>query len=536
MHGNNASTQILPIMVTIMACAMAVYVRIRLIRVPLERDEGEYAYMAWLMTKGVPAYMEAWSMKFPGIYYCYSLVISLFGPTVQTVHAALLVVNMLTAALLFLLGKRLFSLLAGVGAATSFAIISLIPAVQGIFANAEHFVIFFAVLGTFLLAKYRERPSLWLATCCGFTMGCAVLVKQHGVFFGIFASLYIIWHNIRNGKSISFNRILPLSIYLASYIAPLLVTGLYVSYSGSLENFWFWTMEYTRAYGTQVSLSSGISLFLYHAKNISSQIYPVIFLATAGFFALFHRTGIDTILFCLGFLFFSFLSICPGFYFREHYFVLFLPALSLYYGFFLHFISKHLPRRSATIIPIFFILISILQLTIDLNKYLFKLSPQLISSLVYNGNPFSESQAISQYIQKHTSNNETIAILGSEPQILFYAQRRSATRYIYMYPLMENHKYSMVMQKDLIAQIEESKPAYIIFVNTNLSWLVSPTSTQYIFKWVQTYLKSEYTAVGYVPIGNIQNENPTVLETNPPSMDVPGMISLFKRNDRTDHL
>ena len=36
--------------------------------------------------------------------------------------------------------------------------------------------------------------------------------------------------------------------------------------------------------------------------------------------------------FLLGFLFFSALALCPGFYFRLHYFILVLPAVSLLAG------------------------------------------------------------------------------------------------------------------------------------------------------------------------------------------------------------
>ena len=37
-------------------------------------------------------------------------------------------------------------------------------------------------------------------------------------------------------------------------------------------------------------------------------------------------------LFCLGFLFFSALAVCPGLYFRHHYFIFVLPAVALLAG------------------------------------------------------------------------------------------------------------------------------------------------------------------------------------------------------------
>ena len=42
-------------------------IRVRLLDVPLERDEGEYAYVAQLILEGVPPYQQAYTMKFPGV-------------------------------------------------------------------------------------------------------------------------------------------------------------------------------------------------------------------------------------------------------------------------------------------------------------------------------------------------------------------------------------------------------------------------------------------------------------------------------------
>src|ERR1700678_1899658 len=42
------------------------FVRWRLLGMPLERDEGEYAYAGQLFLQGIPPYQLAWNMKFPG--------------------------------------------------------------------------------------------------------------------------------------------------------------------------------------------------------------------------------------------------------------------------------------------------------------------------------------------------------------------------------------------------------------------------------------------------------------------------------------
>ena len=58
-------------------------------------------------------------------------------------------------------------------------------------------------------------------------------------------------------------------------------------------------------------------------------------------------------------------------------------------------------------------------------------------------------------------------MFGSEPQIFFYARRHSATGYIYTYSLMEKHDYALAMQKEMIAEVESSKPKFLIDVQVS---------------------------------------------------------------------
>src|SRR5215475_5278088 len=82
-------------------------IRLRLANVPLERDEGEYAYSGQLILQGIPPYQLAYNMKFPGTYYAYSVMLALFGQTAWGVHMGLLVVNAATIVILFFLARRL---------------------------------------------------------------------------------------------------------------------------------------------------------------------------------------------------------------------------------------------------------------------------------------------------------------------------------------------------------------------------------------------------------------------------------------------
>jgi hypothetical protein len=122
-----------------------------------------------------------------------------------------------------------------------------------------------------------------------------------------------------------------------------------------------------------------------------------------------------------------------------------------------------------------------------------------VSRFVYGANPFPESLKIAEYLQEHSSPDDTIAVIGSEPQIYFYSKRRSATGYVYTYALMENHPYAAKMQQEMIGQIESASPKYLVFVNITTSWMMRPNSEKMIFEWFERYVRN-YSQVGVIDI------------------------------------
>src|ERR1041384_2963926 len=100
-------------------------VRLRLRDMPLERDEGEYAYAGQLMLQGIPPYKLAYNMKLPGTYAAYAVIMAVFGQSPSGIHLGLTVVNAASIILMFLIGRRLLDDVAGVAAATAYAFMSL---------------------------------------------------------------------------------------------------------------------------------------------------------------------------------------------------------------------------------------------------------------------------------------------------------------------------------------------------------------------------------------------------------------------------
>src|SRR2546430_2252695 len=131
-------------------------IRWRLREMPLERDEGEYAYAGQLILQGIPPYQLAYNMKLPGTYLAYALLMGAFGQTPSGIHIGVSLINAATIILIYLLAGRLFGTAAGLVAAASYSVLSINQTILGIAGHTEHFVLLPAIAGILLLLKAVE--------------------------------------------------------------------------------------------------------------------------------------------------------------------------------------------------------------------------------------------------------------------------------------------------------------------------------------------------------------------------------------------
>jgi hypothetical protein len=504
----SSNTKITPVNICLIIVFMAivsvtVVIRIRTLAVPLERDEGEYAYAGQLMLQGVPPYSLAYNMKMPGIYAAYAIILACFGQTQSGIHAGVMVINTATVLLLFLLVKKLFGSVAGIAAAAFFAITSICNAVVAT-ANAENFVVFFAIPGIILLLMFAESKKIISLITGGLFLGIAFIMKQYGAGFILFGFLFLLWSQISRKPVNWLSLISIIIVYSFAVTLPYLLTCLLLWHCGVFEKFWFWTFEYARQYVSIIPFQLG---FMQLKENLSNIILSSQFIwlsALLGLLSIIWNNKIrKQSIFLVCFLICSFLCVCPGFFFRNHYFVLFLPALAVLAAAGVVAINDLLEiyiksKPITVLISILVVLVIWFQSFYVQRNYLLESDPVIISKYNFSVSPFPDALQIADFIKSHSGKDDKIAILGSEPEIFFYSQRRSVTPYIYAYPLMEPQPYALDMQREMISQIEANKPKYIIFVNIYHSWIIWSDSKRLIFEWVVPYVKSYYRQVGLV--------------------------------------
>jgi hypothetical protein len=531
--------QLIAWIILALALAFSALVRWRLADFPLERDEGEFAYAGQLILQGIPPYQLASNMKLPGTYLAYAGMMAVFGQTTAGIHFGLLAVNLLTITLIFFFARNLFDPMTAAVAAAAYAVLSCSPSVLGMAAHATHFVAFFGVAGAWALwrAIRLDRLPLFLAGGC--LLGIAFLMKQHSVFLLCFGALATAAFCLQ--RPIVSRRHVPICLlYAAGAVLPYAAICLWLWRAGTFDNFWFWTVQYAREYVNQMPLHAALLAFWWNVQYVVGVNWPLWALAAGGAFTLARDSrdrGRRAFLFA--FLGFLFLCVMPGFYFRNHYFIAFLPGVAIFAGVggialvgvalrvsptraatadFPASASRRLrsrrqenpvPRidRSASINRGLLLgmtaLVAFASMAFPVwqdRDFYFFWPPDKACRRIYELNPFVECPVIADYLRTHSNPQDRVAVLGSEPEIYFYANRHSATTFMYTYPLMESHPFVRAQQEQMIDEITSAKPEFLVSVTVPTSWSYQANSDRHILEWMNEYTSAHYRPVGLAEI------------------------------------
>lgn len=476
-------------------------VRMRLLDLPLDRDEGEYAYFGQLLLQGVPPYAAAYNFKMPGIYLVYAAIMGALGQTPRAIHVGLLIANAIAIVLMFLVGRRLIGVLGGVAASAAYATLALSPRLFSPSAYAEHFVLLPVLLGVLALTPASARRSMAVLFGAGALFGAAFLVKQSGGVFVLFGLVCVLTRAPGGLR----RKLAAGAVLVAGSVAPYVSLCLVMLLAGTFGSFWFWTSTYAYHYGTGQSVARGAMNLWAALGSILPTCYLAVALAALGLSAVVwdpvtrsRFAPIGLILLC------GAIGTSAGLYFRNQYFILLLPAVALLAGLAVDAVTRRLAAearapRVRVAVAIALTAVPLLHLIYLERAILFTATPRQVGRALYGMNPFPEAVEIGAYLKQRSAADDRIAVVGSEPEIYFYAQRRGATGYIYTYALMERQPYAAMMQNEMAREIEAADPRFLVFVRAWPSWLLSAESDLTIFRWFDEYQK-RFQRIGVVDI------------------------------------
>ncbi len=454
---------------------LAVYAALRIpgLGVPLDRDEGAFGHMGQMIRQGGLPYRDGLDHKPPVAFYINALALEFVPSTARGIHSFLLVYNLLTLLCLFALARMYFrSLAAGLWCGLSYAVVSASPDLQGFSASTEMWALLpiSASLLAAVAAIRCRRP--WLLAASGALGALACWTKQTMFSSIAFVLLYAVLAATPDLRRAARNT----GLWMAGAFV---VSGGFVWYfwaHGALHDFIYWCFTYGLSYAKQVSLSDVAGDFrdgLWDVFRSNFIIFGVgIGIAAwtlARSFSRERRGASDWHwpAFVLGFFILSLAGTVPGFAYN-HYFAQLAPAAALAAGEGFRILTE---RRMSAAVVCLAVMVST-PVLVD-RGYFFERDPNVISRTVFEDNPFPESKPIADYIDEHSRASDLVFIEGSEPQILFYAERRSPTAFLMIYPLMTTHPQYKQFQYQMMRELTARPPKYIIApvnVPNTLAW------------------------------------------------------------------
>ncbi|MDH4272811.1 MAG: glycosyltransferase family 39 protein, partial [Candidatus Aminicenantes bacterium] len=433
-------------------------VRLRLADIPLERDEGEFAYQARLILQGEVPYQSAYNKKLPGVSYMYALGFLAFGDSARSIKYTLLVVNALAILLLYAVAARLYGSRVGLAAAGAYALLSLAASVFGQAGHATQFVNLFLLAGLYLVVC-KDPPRWGWIFLAGLMLGAAVLMKQHALLVVPVAFLFLTSPQEKNRRGRLFW--MRAAVLGAGAALPYLLLVALVLGRGLFDRFIFWTIKYASEYQAGRSIGDILTTFVQNISFVIGPFWLLWLLGLAGIIlTALSKGAFRERFFPAGYFLLGLLSTAPGFFFRNHYFIVVLPAVAVGAGLALESFRAWLKMRSGEGLAGFltFLAVSVAFLLgiVPQSDYLFKTDPVRLSRNLYGLNPFPESPVIGEFLNKNSGAEDTVAVLGSEAQIYYYSRRRAATGYIYTYGLMDGQPYNRRMQEEMAREVENA--------------------------------------------------------------------------------
>jgi 4-amino-4-deoxy-L-arabinose transferase-like glycosyltransferase len=492
--------------------ALACVLRAPVAALPFERDEGEYAYIAQRWLAGDVPYRDAFDQKPPGAFLFYAAAFAVGGETPAAVRWAAQLATIAALGALVALGTRLFSPEVGVAAALSGLLLSAHPSWLGNAVNTEQVALAPISFGALfaLLAAGRQRVGFSL--CVGALGGIALLLKP--------VTAPIVAFEIATAVLLSRRKIAH-AVAAALGVAALLVpVALYFAAHGAWSDFLDAVVWNNLAYAGTTALRNYPASFAAEFGPTLKPLGPLYGIALAAPLALLGaaRPRACTrrrLAWVAGWLAASLPAIAAGGYFRQHYFVLALPPLALLAG----VAQDAIGRIAFGVRPLargFAPLASLLLVGASVATswwYFGPARPEARLHRIYGSNPFPEAPALGAWIAAHAAKQEQVFIYGSEPQLLFYADRKSASRYPFVYPLNMPLPAAAARQSEALGELDAAPPRFVVGVFVRTSTLEQPGTPPALKRGLRERIERDYQVAAVVPFA--ADRSARILEGKP---------------------
>lgn len=444
---------------------------------PLQMDEGVYSYIGWGMFDGLVPYKDVFDHKPPGIYMLYAVAFWLLGPTALSVKVFGTIYTLGTVLAVFLVGRKMAGEKAGCMAALLFAIFSSGPKIEGGGVNTEIFMVLPYTLAAYYLLKAVETGEGKHYLHFGLWTGLASTIKQVALVNLLWLAAYLLVSMWRERRW----SVLARSAVLVTVgtILPWLPFILYFYLNSAIGEFFYWQVGFNIKYmHKSYELLPVTAIFIHRIKGVLSENGLLWLLSIAGIRCLWQQVrnsgncslgrevkpSQPTAFFLMStWPLFSCLGIALGGRYYGHYFIQIIPSLSILGGIGLAGLIKKFRARGWDYIkrPINLVVMAVFVCALYLfiltdAPYYLSYNADQISYHQYKTPLFSVTRFIGKYLGERTQSDDLIYVWRWDPEINFYALRKSPSPYLIHWEQEEN-SFSITME-----YLRRAPPEYVV--------------------------------------------------------------------------
>jgi 4-amino-4-deoxy-L-arabinose transferase-like glycosyltransferase len=441
----------------------------------LIRDEGEYAYVGQQILHGAVPYRDVYNQKTPFVFYLLAAIQQLGGPSLEVLRLTTAIYGAITTLVVYRLARRLLGPLAAVGAALAFSVMTFDQCGIIHSASTEFFMLLWIALAVDLWYRGRSSARPGPFVLAGVAAGLAYQTKQTGLAVLVFFILERCWARWRHPgadrwrfatRDVAFTGLGFAGVLgvVVAFFAAQGALGPYVECTWT-NNWQYVGQRFEDPYS--VAVLAGAVLTTVSRWDVHLWLW-----GTAGLIVLARQLPAaagGTLWLLLLLLVVAALGTGAPF---VHYYEPLIVPLALGNGVVADWLGRRLIRpgqqlgiRAALVAGLALPYawpalhwVNLMQMPAVEREQLNRAFP-----------PFGLAPRVAQYVAERTTPDECFLVIGSEPELYYYAERCACTRLVFTFPLTGPYTYAPRLQQELQRDWQEHHPRYVILVNTALS-------------------------------------------------------------------
>jgi hypothetical protein len=423
---------------------------------PFERDEGVYAYSAWLLKQGLNPYEFSFPYKPPMIIYTFLAAQFVFGDNVWGIRIISSIFSFLTVLVVSLIAKHYKGMKAFWVTAFLLSVMLVLPVNFGrglladiyYAANTEIFMVLPLAGVLYIYITKRDKATLFHWFVSGVLSSIAVSYKPINIL--VLVTIYLFWL-VQTWKV--RRSILDITVNVALAFLGGLISGVVIYLP-------FILFDYGRAIWKQLIGFTGCYSDMGNWDYSLGQFFGRIYLMSRYYWSIFLLALIFAIhkskdrLFLIALLAASYLSVYQSII--GHYYILIMPPLALIAGVALTRTCEKFNK------PWWLALILLLVILIWPIKSMMGKTPQQLGVWVYgNIDQFIEAEVVGKKISGMTDKDDYVFIQGMDPEILYFTGRRSAVKMEWTNFLIEDCPALAGYNREYINDLKVNTPEVI---------------------------------------------------------------------------